>query len=130
MIAGIYGLDQRANNEFWHFPGIDRFLSELTGKNKCIITWFGNPYPISRIKSLENASGLLLAYQENDYTEDLSAQLIFGGIGARGSLPVTISEKWKSGHGITTPGNIRMQYGLPESAGMSSEILESKIDSW
>ena len=43
---------------------------------------------------------LILAYQENDYTEDLSAQLIFGGIGAKGSLPVTINEKWPSGFGI------------------------------
>ena len=28
-----------------------------------------------------------------------------------------------------TPGNIRLQYGMPESVGMSSEILNSKIDS-
>lgn len=129
VIAGIYGLDQRTNNKSDISPDLDRFLSELIGKNRSIITWFGNPYSIDMIKSLEDASGLILAYQENDYTEDLSAQLIFGGIGARGSLPVTINEKWKSGHGITTPGNIRMQYGLPESAGISSEILERKIDS-
>jgi len=129
VIAGIYGLDQRTNNKSDISPDLDRFLSELTGKNRSIITWFGNPYSIDRIKSLENASGLLLTYQENKYTEELSAQLIFGGIGARGSLPVTINEKWKSGHGIITPGNIRMRYGLPESAGMSSEILERRIDS-
>ena len=46
------------------------------------------------IRSLEKADGLLLAYQENDYTQDLSAQLIFGGIGASGSLPVTINKMY------------------------------------
>ena len=46
-----------------------------------------------------------------------------------GSLPVTINEKWPVSFGIITPGNIRMQYGIPESAGMSSEILNRKIDS-
>ena len=129
VIAGIYNLDQRADNNSPVLKDIDRFLNELVLKNRCIITWFGNPYAIARIKSSEKAAGLLLAYQEKEYTEDLSAQLIFGGIGARGSLPVSINEKWKSGHGILTPGNIRMQYGLPESAGISSEILERKIDS-
>ena len=84
-------------------PDLVEFLDKLTGKNKTIITWFGNPYGIARIKSLENADGLVLAYQDNKYTEDLSAQLIFGGIGAQGALPVTINEKWPSGFGYDYP---------------------------
>ncbi len=129
VVAGVYGLDQRPDKDFGMTPALKTFIDKLIANNRCVITWFGNPYAIASIKSPENAAGLLLAYQENEYTEDLSAQLIFGGIGARGSLPVTISDKWKSGHGILTPGNIRMQYGLPESAGISSTILERKIDS-
>jgi beta-glucosidase-like glycosyl hydrolase/CubicO group peptidase (beta-lactamase class C family) len=129
VIAGVYGTDQRPNKDFGITPALESFLGELIAKNRCIITWFGNPYGVDKIKSLENADGLLLAYQENEYTEDLSAQLLFGGIGARGSLPVTINEKWPYDFGIITPGNIRMQYGLPESAGISSEVLEGKIDS-
>ncbi len=59
-------------------PSMAAFIDKLTGKNKTIITWFGNPYGIGRIESLQKAAGLLLAYQDNNYTEDLSAQLIFG----------------------------------------------------
>ncbi len=105
------------------------FISKLVKNQRTIITWFGNPYAIARIEALKNATGLLLAYQENKYTEDLSAQLIFGGIGARGALPVTINDTWPYDFGILTPGNIRMKYGLPENAGISSVILEEKIDS-
>jgi CubicO group peptidase (beta-lactamase class C family) len=108
---------------------LNAFLGKLVLINKTIITWFGNPYGIDKAKALENADGLIVAYQENDYTEDLSAQLIFGGIGAKGILPVTINAKWPYDYGITTPGNIRLQYGLPETAGMSSEFLNTKIDS-
>jgi beta-N-acetylhexosaminidase len=129
VIAGIFGLDQRPNLGFGIRPGLSEFLEKLVGIKKSIITWFGNPYAIDKIQSLKNADGLLLAYQENEYTEDLAAQLIFGGIGANGVLPVTINEKWPSGLGIMTTGNIRLQYGLPESVGMSSEILDRKIDS-
>ena len=129
VIAGVFDLDQRPNMEFGIKPELADFLDKLTSKNKTIITWFGNPYGIGKIKSLENADGLVLAYQENNYTEDLSAQLIFGGIGAHGHLPVTISEKWPSGFGIITPGDLRLKYGVPENAGLSSAILERKIDS-
>ena len=129
VIAGIFGLDQRPNTEFGIKPGMSDFIEKLVGSNKTIIIWFGNPYSIDKIKSLRNTDGLILAYQENEYTEDLSAQLIFGGIGALGALPVTINENWPSDFGIITPGNLRLQYGIPESVGMSSEILNRKIDS-
>ncbi|MCX6254654.1 MAG: serine hydrolase [Bacteroidia bacterium] len=129
VITGVFGLDQRPNMGFGITPGLNDFLEKLIGNSKTIITWFGNPYGIDKLKILQNADGLIVAYQENEYTEDLSAQLIFGGIGARGSLPVTINNKWPYDFGIITPGNIRLQYGIPESVGMSSGILNSKIDS-
>jgi beta-N-acetylhexosaminidase len=129
VIAGIFDLDQRPNIGFGIKTGENEFIGKLIENNKTIITWFGNPYGIDKMQSLRNADGLLLAYQENEYTEDLSAQLIFGGIGARGALPVSINENWPSDFGIITPGNLRLQYGIPENAGMSSEILERKIDS-
>jgi beta-N-acetylhexosaminidase len=129
VIAGVFGLDQRPNFGFGVKPELNHFLEKLINNNKTIITWFGNPYGIAKAGTLQDAEGLILAYQDNEFTEDLSAQLIFGGIGALGSLPVTINKKWLSDYGIITPGNIRLQYGIPESVGMSSEILNNKIDS-
>jgi beta-N-acetylhexosaminidase len=129
VITGVFDLDQRPNMGFGIAPEMSRFIDELVTRNKTIITWFGNPYGIDKIQSLKNADGLVLAYQENEYTEDLSAQLIFGGIGAHGALPVTINETWPSDFGIITQGNIRLQYGIPESVGISSEFLNSRIDS-
>jgi beta-N-acetylhexosaminidase len=129
VIAGVFGLDQRPNQEFGIKPALNGFIRELTLNNKTIVTWFGNPYGIEKLPALQGADGLVLTYQENEYAEDLSAQLIFGGIGARGKLPVSINQTWPSGFGILTDGNLRVQYGLPENAGLSSEILERKIDS-
>jgi beta-glucosidase-like glycosyl hydrolase/CubicO group peptidase (beta-lactamase class C family) len=129
VIAGVFDLDQRPNMGFGITPGLKSFLENIIPKNKTIISWFGNPYGTDKVDILKKANGLVLAYQENNYTEDLSAQLIFGAIGAKGLLPVTINDKWPSGFGINTPGNLRLKYGLPENAGMSSEILNSSIDS-
>jgi beta-N-acetylhexosaminidase len=129
VVAGVFDLDQRPDLGFGIKPEMNGFLEKLISGNKTIITWFGNPYGIDKVKSLQNANGLILAYQENESVEDLSAQLIFGGIGAKGTLPVTINSRWPAGYGIMTPGNLRLQYAIPESAGMSSALLNSKIDS-
>ncbi|HOP00175.1 MAG TPA: glycoside hydrolase family 3 N-terminal domain-containing protein [Bacteroidales bacterium] len=129
VITGIYGLDQRPNRNFGITTQLMDFIDALTQSTRTVITWFGNPYAINRIESLQNSKALLLAYQENGYTEELSAQLIFGAIGAKGSLPVTINEKWPCDFGLITPGNLRLQYGFPESAGVNSGLIESKIDS-
>jgi CubicO group peptidase (beta-lactamase class C family) len=129
VIAGVFNTDQRPNMKFGIKPELSPFLIKLVEAKKTIITYFGNPYAVDKLDPLQKAWGLILAYQENDYTEDLSAQLIFGGISGQGVLPVTINKNWPSGFGIRTKGNIRVSYGLPENAGMSSEFLNRKIDS-
>lgn len=129
VIAGIYGLNQSPQSGFGIKPEMERFISKLINKHRTIITWFGSPYSVGRVETLRNSEGLLLSYEENKFTEDLSAQLIFGGIGAKGALPVTINEIWPYDYGILSPGNIRVQYGFPENAGLSSSVLENKIDS-
>ena len=129
VIAGVFNTDQRSDMNFGIPEDLDSFLLKLNSGNKCIITYFGNPYALSRISSIQNAEGVIVAYQENDYTQDLSSQLIFGGVGAVGSLPVTINDKWKYGFGIKTEGKIRLKYGLPESVGLESEKLNTRIDS-
>jgi len=129
VIAGIFNTDQMSSKNFGIPEALDSFLVKLNYSNRCIITYFGNPYAIRKINTLEKSDGVIVAYQENEFTESLSAQVIFGGIGSEGLLPVTINEKWHAGFGIKTAGNIRVQYGFPENAGINSEILDNKIDS-
>jgi beta-N-acetylhexosaminidase len=129
VIAGIFKTDQKSSSNFGIPEGLNIFLERLNSQNRSIITYFGNPYAIDRIAAIQEADGLIVAYQENSFTEDLAAQLIFGGIGAKGLLPVTINKKYPAGYGIKTPGNLRIQYGIPESAGINSELLNRKVDS-
>ena len=129
VITGIFNTDQRPNMNFGIPEKLNGFLNSLLVNNKCIITYFGNAYAVNKIPSLQNADGLIVTYQENTFTQDLAAQLIFGGIGASGTLPVTINDYYRAGFGIETEGGIRLQYTIPENAGMSGDILNNKIDS-
>jgi hypothetical protein len=68
-----------------------------------------------------------MCYEDTDISASYAAQLIFGGIGAKGKLPVSPTPYFKAGMGIeTTP--IRFKYTIPEELGIDSEIFK-KIDS-
>ena len=84
---------------------------------------------LNKIDGIENAAGLVIAYQDSKETQEVAAQLIFGGIGANGKLPVSVGQKFKAGDGLDVQGGIRFSYTLPEAAGMDSEILNTRIDS-
>jgi beta-N-acetylhexosaminidase len=129
VIAGIFNTEQKASSNFGIPEGLNVFIDSLNSGNKTIIAYFGNPYAIARIGSVQNSDGLIIGYQDNSFTHDLAAQLIFGGIGASGLLPVTINEKYLKGYGILTQGDLRLQYGVPEIAGLNSSILEKRVDS-
>lgn len=129
VIAGIFGTDQKPAAGFGIPDGLNEFIGTLGGSCRTIFTYFGNPYALAGLPALEKAEGLVLTYQENETTADLAAQLIFGAIGARGKMPVTVNEKWKYGYGLETAGGTRLGYGLPENAGVSSHLLRHSIDS-
>jgi hypothetical protein len=129
IIAGIFRTDQRPYNNYGIDKYLNHFLEKLTENNRTIVVYFGNPYALNKLEALKKSEGLILAYQENSYTEDLSAQIIYGGIGGRGRLPVTINTGWPAGFGLNTPGGLRLEYAFPENAGLSSTILTRRIDS-
>ena len=99
-------------------------------KPQVISVFFGGATELSStLPAMLDPDGLILGYQHNSYTEELAAQLIFGGIGSRGRLPVSIGARYPAGSGIHTPGDLRLQFALPENAGISSLKLQPAIDS-
>ncbi|RYY13540.1 MAG: class A beta-lactamase-related serine hydrolase, partial [Cytophagaceae bacterium] len=71
---------------------------------------------------------VVLAYQESLDAQQLAAQLIFGGIGAVGKLPVTAANNLPAGFGLTTQPGRRLSYAHSEDAGMDAH-LEAQVDS-
>jgi CubicO group peptidase (beta-lactamase class C family) len=127
VLAGLYpGQNSKATADM---------LSSLEEETKLVVVCFGDPASpeqcLSSVSDLAtlDPEGLILSYELNPVTEGLSAQLIFGGIGGRGSLPQAIGDQYPAGHGIATPGGIRLQYGYPENAGLCSRDLNRAIDS-
>ena len=89
---------------------------------------FTKPYALLDLKTASNFESITVAYQNSQQAQQKMAQLIFGGIGAKGKLPVSAGNGFKVGTGVTFSAANRLSYGLPERVGMSSERLK-KVDS-
>ncbi len=108
---------------------LDSLFAFLSEKQKSILVLFANPYGIGELQTPHHPDGLLMAYQNDSLVQELSAQLIFGGIGAKGKLPVSVAGKFKIGDGIHLQNSIRLKYTIPEEVGISSTKLNFQIDS-
>lgn len=128
VLVGIHDNSPRPRNTIEFSEPLQGFIQTLPFQ-KTVVSYFKNPYSIDKLNNLENAKGLIATYQDSESAQNLSAQLIFGGVGANGQLPIGIGEKFKAGDGITLKGGIRFKYTLPEDAGMDSKTLFMGVDS-
>jgi len=109
--------------------GLDSLVAYLSGKKQSIAVLFANPYGLGELKNPLQTDGLVVAYQNDSLAQELSAQLIFGGIGAKGKLPVSIAGKFKYGNGLVIENPIRLKYTIPEEVGLISGKFNFQIDS-
>ncbi|QYA24842.1 serine hydrolase [Gramella sp. MT6] len=129
VIIGLHDFSIRPRNEIKLSQEVEDFISEYSQMNNTIISLFKNPYVINKLENIEKSDALIVAYQDSEITQEVTAQLIFGGIGASGKLPVTVGDKFKAGDGLDLKTNLRFKYTVPEDAGMNSKKLGTAIDS-
>jgi beta-N-acetylhexosaminidase len=124
IIVGIAGTPNNPDKNF----GIDKdnigFVKKLTNQNRVIVDVFANPYSLALLDSVD-ADAIIASYENSESLMNLSAQMIFGGVSAKGRLPVTASKRFPVGSGLSTPAPIRYKYTVPEELGMDSKKLEA-----
>ncbi|WP_241077740.1 glycoside hydrolase family 3 N-terminal domain-containing protein [Flavimarina sp. Hel_I_48] len=129
VLIGLHDHSLRPQNSLRISTEVQQFIEAISQKKNTLFSIFKNPYVLNKLEGIENSAVLIVAYQDSETTEELAAQLIFGGIDASGKLPVSVGEKFKSGDGMDVKGGLRFKYTLPEDAGMHSKVLHKRIDS-
>jgi beta-glucosidase-like glycosyl hydrolase/CubicO group peptidase (beta-lactamase class C family) len=104
------------------------WLYEIARTNKVILDIFVKPYALLNLSTIENFESIVVSYQNSRIAQEKSAQLIFGAISAKGTLPVSVGNGFVAGEGITYANLSRLNYGVAERVGMSTEKL-NKLDS-
>lgn len=129
VLAGIHDDSKFPRNTLKMTAEVQGFLQELIRQKVTVVSLFKNPYVMDKLSNIEDATGLVLTYQDSENSQELAAQLIFGGATATGKLPVSVGDKFKVGEGLPVNGGVRLSYTLPEDVGMDSAILNKRIDS-
>lgn len=124
VIVGLHNMSQYARNNFGLNQSTLDFLYQLNQQTKVVLCVFGNPYSL---KYFDRFEWVLCSYNDEELTQDLSAQALFGANAFRGRLPVTASRRSVYNAGHITAGGLRMGFSLPEETGMNSDTLH-KID--
>lgn len=121
VIMSLHRMSESAFRKFGVTkPSLDLLARLKQRGTKVIVTAFGPAYSLSQFTA---ADALICGYQDFDEMQRATAQIIFGGLGAEGVMPVSTGN-WKIGSGKTLNPNGRLAYGTPESVGMNAAKLK------
>lgn len=123
VIVGVKNTHPSPSRGFGISSNAADLADTLMSIKPVIIDIFSLPYSIGRFKNISSAKAILISYQDNAVAYDVSAQVIFGALGAKGSIPVTVSGFYPLHSGLSSKSGLRFKYSLPEVAGMSSGKL-------
>ncbi len=122
VIVAIQNTSIFANNNYGIHPSAIDLINAIQKTHTTILDIFGSPYILKSIHGFANIPALIISYQDDSVTQDLSAQLIFGGIPASGKLPVEGSPSLPAGTGLSTI-KTRLEFTVPEDLGIDAGEL-------
>lgn len=99
-------------------------VQALAKNNRVILDVFARPYALLPFPNFDEFEGVVMSYQNSDIAQEVSAELLFGAIEAKGKLPVTAHAEFPVNFGLATPKLNRLGFSVPENVGMNKAKLD------
>jgi len=128
IILSLNSVSHNPAKNYGITPEIRSLIKNISDLKKTVIDIFGNPYALAFIEDHPNIEGIVMSYDKNSDSQDISAQAIFGALPATGRLPVSVTEKYPVNSGLDTKANGSLRFVIPEEIGINSENL-NRLDS-
>ncbi|MCU0469782.1 MAG: glycoside hydrolase family 3 protein [Arcicella sp.] len=124
VLMAVNGQSVRPAKNYSINPKIQTLVAEFANSPKTVVSLFSNAYTLGKFDNLDKAKALTITYQESPQMHEAvaTAELIFGAIGAKGKLPVSVNMTFRYNDGITTQPLQRLQYALAENVGIDSSF--------
>ena len=129
VLAAVHLIDIRASKKYGLTTSNTKMIAELAVKDNVVLCLLGNPFILGKIPELASCNSLIMGYQQNKYTENATAQIIFGALTPEGKFPIAINEDFKLNMHVSWNKLDRLTYGVPELVGIDRAVLTSRIDS-
>lgn len=121
VVVGLMGVTNSPKRKFGVSPSDVQLIRDLAKRQKVVTVLFGNAYAA---RELEGIGNVVFAYENSPVTQKLAPQILFGARDAKGILPVTVTGEFSHGVGGYLKAIDRLAYGVPESVGLDSKVLD------
>ena len=102
-------------------------IDNISKSNNVILNLFLNPYSLNSFESINNFESIIISYQNNMISQEISADLMFGVRSFKGKIPVS-NDFFKVNHGLTFDKKDILGFSRPVYEGLDSKKL-SFLDS-
>ncbi len=100
------------------------WLDSIAKAKRTILTVFAKPYTLNSVKNFKEIESIVMAYQNNTFAQTVAAEIVFGAIGSKGKLPVSIGTAFKVNDGLQTKTLNRLGFTTPANVGMDPVKLK------
>lgn len=99
-------------------------VREVCDGKKYVLVFFTSPYSLGKYAGvINNAAAVVLAYENETVPQECAAEVLFGGLGAKGILPVNIPGLYARGSGLRSSVT-RLGYAPAEAVGIDRDSLQ------
>ncbi len=123
VILNITKTSNSARRNYAIYQSSIDFANLMAQKTKVVIDIHGNPYSLSRFSEGSAAAAIIVSYQDNNAAMEASAEALFGGSDINGKLPISASDKYPAGFGLSLKKK-RISFGTPEELNINSDSLD------
>ena len=102
-------------------------IDNISKSNDVVLNLFLNPYSLNSFKSIDNFESIIISYQNNMISQEISADLMFGVRSFKGKIPVS-NNFFKVNHGLGFDKKEILGFSRPVYEGLNSKKL-SFLDS-
>lgn len=126
LVISIHGTSRFVSRKLGLTPTQIDFINKLLQTpRKVILVCNGNPYILNQFQQARN---VIVAYEDLELYNQIAAQVLYGGIGAKGKMPVSVGSAFPLASGINTTPLDRFAYIMPQEIQIHNESL-NKLDS-
>ena len=121
VIIGLHGMTGYPTDSFNLSRQAIQISDTISKLNRTVLVVFGNPYSLRLFSRPFKTETILVAYQDIPVTQQLAAEILFGGIPAQGHLPVSSAGfPYKTGE---ETDKTRISFVMPEEIGLNEQSL-------
>lgn len=108
----IFGFNQTDQRQYKNYGLISEeidFITDWAAEQPMIAVYLGSPYAVENMAHHRNFTSYVIGYSNDKVNNFAAAQVVFGGIPAKGLLPVSVGS-FKVGESVLLPDRYREEY--------------------